>query len=496
MPVASSAAAGTPPTYEFAVNGVINVLHQALAEIKDLKTCDSSQMDALRAEVASEKAISRSLATQLDSRAASEGKALEELRRFRESTEAADKLKASLADTSQLEQARATLKDQTAHIAKLEAQLRAPTVDDVSRICDSIMVKLEKAYSDAFLAAKIKATGVGIPRWSVSLDDGSTQLLPDNVQLLIDDAIEHLNSAAVDDSYVGSTKMLDGAYRHRAPCGTKWFDYDIEIVLAVRPPSTQSFPVEVHQINTQTCKRREVKLINSSATGAGPTDAGVVMNEMKVPLSDASGCYIFKEEFDKLMDIPFFGKLKHNAVSPASDGLLALANTFSAPFCGHKFTSGGKSQSWSRSHDLLNFVRYGKHLFEDPTLSGAGYCFVWAHGTNRPESIADDYFGMNMRYTDASCVKGKGIYVAANDFVPTHWSKMRGSRVANQCYVLGVALSGHDDAFFVNRYALQASVTVEPAWWKKGAGNPVKDAICMPNAQQLCAFPLGCLYAH
>ena len=361
------------------------------------------------------------------------------------------------------------LKDTRAQLNEANALLleqRQASASDVLFIYRTLMRKLSDALSQAYDDARTSAVPVNL--WRVLLDDGTWSIADSDV---VDAYVRELCD-------VGASGEIEveGAYSKTHRDGSKSV-YDLIITMdsvAVWPDG-----IHVEQVNRATGKRREVALSTHSPSSK--------MNTVTIPLTDVDGNYIFQTELELLNELLAKPHAQvANMVLPSSEGFRRLAFTFSAPFRGFRFPERGDSESWYRLKELSNFVYFGRKLFE-----GTGYktvenphCFVWAHGTDAPASISDDFFGMNATYNVVGA-KGKGIYVASNDYVPSAWSSHKRSD-HKPTYVLGVALGG--DPSLIQRYRMTTDVPGEAADWKR---NRVKNAIYMTNPQLSCAVPLG-----
>ena len=469
---------------------VASLLEGALAAFRALPRADPQSLHTAQAALAAQEARNVHLAREL----VAVKKALEdkEVARRQEAAAAA-------ADMQVCSAARDKLAAQVAHHDKLSADAAlgkasggVRVVDEVLRIMDSVMAKLNVAYTAEYKrltnaswasAASSGASSGGVA-WCVLLDSGVAHELPADAQTKIDHAV------AAGRSPTGRTTIVD-AYTQPHPHNARsTFSYNVHIDVDLHGALT------VTQMNTETSKERTLcrRVPSPAGSAVAPLESpDLCMNKVTVSLEDETGRYIFEDELRDMLALSVADYRGIGCKRAPTPALIDLATTFSAPFRGLDFSLGTESESWCRCASLRDFLAYGKELFQDDGSwrgSGSPACFVWAHGTRNRESINADYFGLNTVYSADGSFRGKGVYVAANDYVASLYSSTFQTHASE--YVLGVALTSTNGTFLVDRYRLPITVRDEPAAWSH-ANTP--NAIYLPNAQINCAFPFGFVHA-
>ena len=221
-----------------------------------------------------------------------------------------------------------------------------------------------------------------------------------------------------------------------------------------------------------------ISLFSPSST----KDISVEMNSFTVPLRTADGNFFFQEEYDSMKNLPY----EEDVLVGDGQYVLPFGETFSKPFQGLTFDPSS-SESWFRQTLIRKFLCDSKQAWEDDPNSS---CFLWGHGTRYHVGIRDDPNGMNMRKTQ-SAAHGDGVYVAANDYVPSVWDYISngGSSVYKKSFVIGIAITHNKDPL-IHRYRMASHIRIapEPPNW---AQDGVHHAILMKNSQLSSAVPLG-----
>lgn len=467
---------------------VATLLEGALAAFRAIPRVDAQSLQTAQAALDAEKAHSAQLAHELMG-VKRELKDREEAQRKEAASGAADLLAWS-AEREGLSAEIARQASVISNAATGDTPTTTQVVDKVSCIMDSVMSKLNAAYTaeykqltDAVSASAVSSGASSGVVWCVLLDSGAAHELPMYAQTKIDDA------AAQQASPLGRTTIVNAYTQPHPHNAGGTFSYNVHLDVDSHGTLT------VTQVNTETMKERTLSRQVPSPAGSAASSAQTVpppdvcMNSMKVRLEDENGGYIFADELRDILALSGTTYRGIGCTRAASPALIDLAGTFSAPFRGLDFTLGGESESWCRCASFRDFLAYGKEMCDDNSSwpgSGSPACFVWAHGTQAKESINNDYFGLNTVFSSDGSYRGRGVYVAANDYVPSAYSSTH-KRHASE-YVLGVALTSTVDTFLVDRYRLPIAIRGEPSSWSQAS---IPNAIYLPNAQVVCAFPFG-----
>ena len=336
-----------------------------------------------------------------------------------------------------------------------------PPVDNFS-IYSSLRDKVCVAYKTKITSLSNSSTSSTSPGvWGVTLDTGSMHPLPDDAQVAVKDALEEWKTTP--------DKVIDDAYSQVLHGQT------VNYKLKYNMSTTGGIPI---QINSETGKERELSLFSPSST----KDISVEMNSFTVPLRTADGNFFFQEEYDSMKNLPY----EEDVLVGDGQYVLPFGETFSKPFQGLTFDPSS-SESWFRQTLIRKFLCDSKQAWEDDPNSS---CFLWGHGTRYHVGIRDDPNGMNMRKTQ-SAAHGDGVYVAANDYVPSVWDYISngGSSVYKKSFVIGIAITHNKDPL-IHRYRMASHIRIapEPPNW---AQDGVHHAILMKNSQLSSAVPLG-----
>jgi len=302
----------------------------------------------------------------------------------------------------------------------------------------------------------------GTSEWMVEADTGKTSLPPG-----ASDKVEECVKKWEKEPHEVFTDV------YSVPVNGKTFSYTLRFEPGMGYPAPQ-----VWQVNQETQKKRRL-------TKETHDDLAKRMNMHKFPLGDATGKFVFEEELEMLKK----GRIpvdSYSWESQGNSGVKGLAESFTKPYNTAEVHEG---QEWCRGPLLYQTLALAKQQ-HSANPSGSGW-FVWAHGTATPASIRDNTTGMNVRYTDSGCVKGRGVYVATNPLVPLHFSKVvKGAPMP--CYVMGLATFETENDFERYRMTPHLRVEDEPDSWRT---SQEKHAIYIqfPN-QMVGMFPFGCVY--
>lgn len=350
-------------------------------------------------------------------------------------------------------------------VQQQQGQVTKQSTQDLWQIHEAIIQKIRSCYKTAYekvqrLQASATPSTTSKECWVVVLDTGAEFPLPDVAQEAIEKAITQTwfadDTVVVKDAY---SQTLNGQ-KH------------VYSLRCVQMPWGMS-PM---QINQETKKERVLSK-KTAASSAAKGDPAITMNEFVMPLVGYGSKFIFQDEYEEMMKLPCDDTM-YTGDSPVLED---MADEFLRPFIAGRCVSGS-TIGWCRPSLLFHFLSTAKNAFDNDKSSK---CFFWAHGTRKDDTIRNDLFGMNMRFSNSGNAKGKGVYVACNPYVPMEWA----NRYYNGKLVLGVAITHNGDPL-MERYRMDAGVTIrgEPNNWKS---LDVKHAIVLKNSQLNAAIPLG-----